>query len=61
MVHMTNDTDTAGIPEHIEPARYTEAELALIRAEVAHEDEIEALREAEQWDSDYTVDPSGQS
>lgn len=53
--------DTQGIPEHIEPARYTEAELAAIRLEVAHEDEIEALREADDFESDYAADPSGQS
>jgi hypothetical protein len=39
--------------------RYTEAELAFIRAEVEHEDEIEALRE--EWEPDYAADPSGQS
>ena len=41
--------------------KYTEAELAAIRREVAHEEEIEALREADQWESDYSSDPSGQS
>jgi hypothetical protein len=42
-------------------SKYTEAELAAIAREVEHEDEIDALKEAEQWESDYSIDPSGQS
>jgi glutamate formiminotransferase len=41
--------------------KYTKAELAAIRREVEHEEEIEALREEEQWEPDYAADPSGQS
>ena len=41
--------------------KYTEAELAAIRREIAHEEEIEALREADDGESDYFADPSGQS
>ena len=45
-----------------EPRRkYTEAELAAIQDEVDHEDEIDALKEAAQWESDFSIDPSGQS
>jgi hypothetical protein len=40
-------------------SKYTEAELAAIAREVEHEDEIEAQRD--EWESDYTIDPSGQS
>ena len=51
VLNMNNDT--AGVPEEIEE------ELSAI--EVEHEDEIDALKEAARWESDYSIDPSGQS
>lgn len=48
------DDDTKKTP------RYTPAELAAIRAEVEHEDEIDQLRAEQEWESDYRDDGSGQ-
>ena len=39
--------------------KYTDAELAAIAAECEHEDEVEAARD--EFESDYSIDPSGQS